>query len=159
MLAPSRLTFADGTSLDELKRRWLCRGEVVSQLWKFLGCSGRDSWPYVHVLSFNLALRHTFRFLFVYGPASTGKSQVVQDFCAHFKCPTAYIDCVGVNTIRCVFESILNQLARHVPCEANSYTNYCRCDDMSAFVHHLKKLIVLSLPPVYLLMKCSLTPH
>ena len=44
-LAPSRLTFADGTTLDQLKKRWLCRGEVVTQLWKFLGCSGRDSWP------------------------------------------------------------------------------------------------------------------
>lgn len=51
---------------------------------------------------------------------------------------------VGTSTSRCVFEALLNHLVRHVPCQANSDTNYCRCDDMSAFVHHLKKLLVRS---------------
>jgi Cdc6-like AAA superfamily ATPase len=92
----------------------------------------------------SVSLIDVFSFLYVYGPAGTGKSHIIQDYCAHIKCLTARVDCVGTSTIRCVFESLLNQLARHVPCEANSYTNYCRCDDMSAFVHHLKKLLVCS---------------
>ena len=156
--APSRFTFADGTSIEHLKRRWLCRGAVITQLWRFLGCSGSDSWPYAPIRPFNLELIDAYRFVFVHGPAGTGKSQIIQDFCSHFKCPTAYVDCVGTNSIRCVFESVLNQLARHVPCEANSYTNYCRCDDMSAFLHYLKKLLVLSLSPVFELMMWSLIP-
>jgi Cdc6-like AAA superfamily ATPase len=85
---------------------------------------------------------HGSRFLFVHGPAGTGKSRIVQDYCARFKCRTAYIDCVGTNSVRCVFESILNQLAHHVPCDANSYTNFCRCDDMSAFVQLVKQQLV-----------------
>jgi Cdc6-like AAA superfamily ATPase len=88
---------------------------------------------------------YAFSFLFVSGPSGTGKTQIIQDYCSHLKCQTSYVDCVGTNTIRGVFESVLNQLARHVPCDANSYSNYCRCDDMSAFVHYLKKLLVRSL--------------
>ena len=91
-----------------------------------------------------VSLIHDFSFLYIYGPAGTGKSHIIQDYCAHIQCPTARVDCVGTSTSRCVFEALLNQLVQHVPCEANSYTNYCRCDDMSAFVHHLKKLLVRS---------------
>ena len=43
--APSRFSFADGTILEQLQNRWLCRSEVITCLWKCLGCSGRDSWP------------------------------------------------------------------------------------------------------------------
>lgn len=42
----SRFAFADGTTLEQFKKRWLCRAEVVTLLWRFLGGSGRDSWPY-----------------------------------------------------------------------------------------------------------------
>ncbi len=43
--APSRFMFTDGTTLEQLKNRWLCRGEVVTLLWRFLGSRGGDSWP------------------------------------------------------------------------------------------------------------------
>ena len=145
----SMFTFTDGTTLEQLKNRWLCRAEVVTLLWRFLGCRGDDSWPYASIVIWRVTHIHkltlAFRFLFLHGPSGTGKSHIIQDYCSHINCPTAFVDCVGTSTTRCVFESVLNQFARHIPCEANSYTNFCRCDDMSAFVHHLKKLLVRSL--------------
>jgi hypothetical protein len=53
--------------------------------------------------------------------------------------PHAYVNCIESSTPRLVFETVLNQLHRHVPTVSNAFEPYCKCSDLSSFIHLLSE--------------------
>ena len=72
--------------------------------------------------------------LFVYGPTGGGKSGVLSHVLAALDVPRAIVDCVACATPRALYETCLNQLHDHRPCEANNYSSWCSCENPAQFV-------------------------
>ncbi|MCO5605838.1 hypothetical protein L7F22_060022 [Adiantum nelumboides] len=72
--------------------------------------------------------------LFVYGGASTGKTSILLEIFRQMKRPFAYTSCRSSHTPRILFESILNQLHRHVRSPSNKFSSLKKCDKFSDFV-------------------------
>ena len=76
--------------------------------------------------------------LFVYGPTGGGKSGVLSDVLASLDVPRAIVDCVACATPRALYETCLNQLHDHRPCEANNYSSWCSCENPAQFVQGVR---------------------
>ena len=76
--------------------------------------------------------------LFVYGPTGGGKSGVLSDVLASLDVPRAIVDCVACATPRALYETCLNQLHEHQPCEANHYSSWCVCENPAQFVQGVR---------------------
>ena len=78
--------------------------------------------------------------LFVYGPTGGGKSGVLSDVLASLDVPRAIVDCVACATPRALYETCLNQLHDHRPCEANNYSSWCSCENPAQFVQGVREV-------------------
>lgn len=81
--------------------------------------------------------------LLLHGPSGSGKTLVLRDVLEQLKVPTAHIDCVISPGERSIYESALNQLASHIPCAGNNYTNWSHCDTLAVFVAGLRQLALV----------------
>ncbi|KAG8391845.1 hypothetical protein BUALT_Bualt01G0229300 [Buddleja alternifolia] len=79
--------------------------------------------------------------LFVYGSASTGKTNIILQIFKHLNRPFTYCSCITCYNPRVLFESILNQLFLHRKNESNGYLSSKRCEKPSDFVNLLREAL------------------
>ncbi|XP_064454882.1 origin recognition complex subunit 5-like [Ornithodoros turicata] len=79
--------------------------------------------------------------LYVYGCSSTGKTCLVQKILQKLQVKHAYVNVVATYTARMLFETIINQLACHVPSVENDFSNYASCENTQEFLRHLKNVV------------------
>ena len=72
--------------------------------------------------------------------AGGGKSGVLSDVLASLDVPRAIVDCVACATPRALYETCLNQLHDHRPCEANNYSSWCSCENPAQFVQGVREV-------------------
>ena len=115
--------------------------------------------------------------LFLHGPPGVGKTSLLKDVFSSLKPRHALvrplavhtfsstssnpcrsgpqINCIECSTPRQIFERVINALHSHVPCRANRYENYCRCDDFPEFLHRVRHAFTQRNDTFYLVP----TPH
>lgn len=118
------LVVGDPISLDDLISTFPGRHSQILELINLLGPLNSPILP-----------------LFVYGGASTGKTNIILQLFRHLNRPLVYASCRTCYNQRILFESILNQLFLHRKNSANGYSNVKRCERPSDFVNFLREAL------------------
>lgn len=78
--------------------------------------------------------------LFIQGDSATGKSLIVKSCLDVGKFCYALVNCGEGYSLKLLFESILNQIAKHKLTEENSFQPYAKCNNFLEFVINLQSI-------------------
>ncbi|KAK6619977.1 hypothetical protein RUM44_006377 [Polyplax serrata] len=112
-------------NLEKLKSKIRCRDEEISYVHRLLGQVPTSEPPPT---------------LFIQGDSATGKSLIVKSCLDVGKFCYALVNCGEGYSLKLLFESILNQIAKHKLTEENSFQPYAKCNNFLEFVINLQSI-------------------